>query len=70
VKPIRDLHSLPNPSLKTAGNGPGKEVIRMATRKIGRSAITGKFMPVRAAQSGANRRTAIVQTIKTKPSKR
>jgi hypothetical protein len=42
----------------------------MAKRKIGRSAITGKFMPVKAAQSGANRRTAIVQTIKTKPTKR
>jgi hypothetical protein len=36
--------------------------------KIGRSAITGKFMPVKSAQSASNRRTAIVQTIK-RPSK-
>ncbi|WP_283816092.1 hypothetical protein [Bradyrhizobium liaoningense] len=36
----------------------------MATRKIGRSAINGRFMPVKAAQSANNRRTAIVQTIK------
>lgn len=42
----------------------------MATRKIGRSAITGKFMPVKSAQSAHNSRTAIVQTIKTKPTKR
>ena len=39
----------------------------MATRKIGRSAITGKFMPVKAAQ--AQSRTAIVQTIKTSKGK-
>jgi hypothetical protein len=62
--------TFPAEGLILAGYSPGKEVIRMATRKIGRSAITGKFMPVKAAQSGANRRTAIVQTIKTKPSKR
>jgi len=37
----------------------------MATRKVGRSAVTGKFMPVKSAQSANNRRTAIVQTIKT-----
>lgn len=43
----------------------GEEVIRMATRKIGRSAINGRFMPVKSAQSASNRRTAIVQTIKT-----
>jgi hypothetical protein len=43
----------------------------MAPRKIGRSAITGKFMPVKSAQSASQRRTAIVQTIKIcKPSKK
>jgi hypothetical protein len=35
----------------------------MATRKIGRSAITGKFVPVKVALS--QKRTTIVQTIKT-----
>jgi len=35
----------------------------MGTRKVGRSAITGKFMPVSKAQQQKN--TAIVQTFKT-----
>jgi hypothetical protein len=46
----------------------GQEVIRLATRKIGESAITGRFMSVKAAQSPANKKTAIVRTIKS-PSK-
>lgn len=37
----------------------------MATRKIGRDAGSGKFMPVKEAQQRKN--TAIVQTIKTQP---
>ena len=40
----------------------------MPTRKIGRSAITGRFKPV--AQAKAQSRTSIVQTIKTKPPKK
>jgi hypothetical protein len=47
-----------------------RKVVAMATRQIGRSAVTGKFMPVKAAQSPARRNTAIVQTIKSKPSKK
>lgn len=35
----------------------------MKTRKIGRSAITGRFVPVKVAL--AHKRTTIVQTIKT-----
>jgi hypothetical protein len=42
----------------------------MATRKIGQSAITGKFMSVKAAQSPARKNTAIVRTIKSKPTKK
>jgi hypothetical protein len=43
----------------------------MAPRKIGRSAIAGRILPVKAAQSASQKRTAIVQTIKPcKPSKR
>jgi hypothetical protein len=34
----------------------------MAKRKIGQSAITGRYMSVKAAQ--AHKRTAIVRTIK------
>lgn len=53
------------------GSGPGKEVMTVAkksgTRKIGQSAITGRFMSVKAAK--ARKSTAIVRTIK-KPSKR
>jgi hypothetical protein len=45
-----------------AGNRPMKEVRRMATTKIGRSAVTGKFMPVKTAQGKPN---AVVETIKT-----
>lgn len=37
------------------------------TRKIGRSAITGKFMPVKEAQK--RKRTTVVETIK-KPKKK
>jgi hypothetical protein len=48
--------------LKQAGSSPGKEVIVMATRKIGRSAVTGKFMPVNKAKGKPN---AVVETIKT-----
>ena len=40
----------------------------MATRKIGRSAITGRFKPV--AQAKAQSRTSTVETIKTKSSKK
>jgi hypothetical protein len=39
----------------------------MKSRKIGESVITGRFMSVKAAQSPANKRTAIVRTIKTSP---
>jgi len=50
----------------------GQEVTNVATRKIGESAITGRFMSVKAAQSPANKKTAIVRTIKTpsKPTKK
>jgi hypothetical protein len=37
-------------------------------RKIGRSAISGRFVPVRYADQ--HKRTTIVQTIKTKSSKK
>jgi len=60
---IRDRASTPNYQAQEADSS-GEEVIWMATRKIGRSAINGRFMPVKAAQSANNRRTAIVQTIK------
>ena len=53
--------------LKRPGNGPGKEVVSVAPRKIGESAITGRFMSVKAAQSPLNKRTAIVRTIKPTP---
>jgi hypothetical protein len=39
----------------------------VAPRKIGESAITGRFMSVKAAQSPLNKRTAIVRTIKPTP---
>jgi hypothetical protein len=39
----------------------------MKTRKIGESAITGRFMSVKAAQSPSAKRTAIVRTIKQTP---
>jgi len=45
----------------------GKEVITMA-RKIGRSAITGRYIPVKVAQSRPS--TAVVETIKTKRKKK
>jgi len=38
------------------------------TRKVGRDAGNGQFIPVKVAQ--ARKSTAIVQTIKTKPTKR
>ena len=53
--------------LKCPGNGPGKEVVSVAPRKIGESAITGRFMSVKAAQSPSLKRTAIVRTIKQTP---
>ena len=36
----------------------------MATRKIGRDAGTGKFIPVKVAQT--RKKTAVVETIKVK----
>lgn len=39
----------------------------MATFKIGRSAITGRFKPVKVAQQQKN--TSVVETIKTDPKK-
>jgi hypothetical protein len=38
------------------------------TRKVGRDARNGQFIPVKVAQ--ARKSTAIVQTIHTKPTKR
>jgi hypothetical protein len=46
--------------------GPGKEVVTMS-RKIGRSAITGRYMPVKTAQQ--QKRTSVVETVKTAPKK-
>jgi hypothetical protein len=43
---------------------PGKEKT-MSTRKIGRSAISGKFVPVKYTET--HKPTTIVQTIKMKP---
>jgi hypothetical protein len=40
----------------------------MATRKIGRDAGSGKFMPVKKAQE--HKKTAIVETIKIPPKKK
>ena len=40
----------------------------MATRKIGRDARTGQFIPVRTAQR--RKSTAVVETIKTAPCKK
>ena len=37
------------------------------TKKIGRSAITGRFIPVKVAQTRKN--TSVVETIKTPPKK-
>jgi hypothetical protein len=39
----------------------------VAPRKIGESAITGRFMSVNAAQSPSLKRTAIVRTSKQTP---
>jgi hypothetical protein len=49
----------------TEGNGPGKEVIKMAkatTRKIGRNAGNGQFTTVKKAQQAP--KTHVVETIK------
>jgi hypothetical protein len=45
---------------------PGKEVVTMGS-KIGRSAITGRYMPVKTAQQ--QKRTSVVETIKPAPKK-
>ncbi len=47
--------------------GVGKEVCSMATQKIGRSAVSGRFIPVRVAQQ--QKRTSVVETIKVKKGK-
>lgn len=39
----------------------------MATFKVGRSAGTGRFIPVKQAQQ--QKKTAVVETIKTTPKK-
>ncbi len=44
----------------------GKEVMIM-TKKIGRSAVTGRFIPVRVAQQQS--KTSVVETIKVKKGK-
>jgi hypothetical protein len=57
------------PSLGTplvTGHCPGKEVMTMATSKIGRSAVSGRFTSVKTAESRP--RTHVVETIK-KPKK-
>lgn len=43
-------------------------VKRSGARKIGRSAITGKFMPVKKARKQS--RTSVVETIKTSKKKK
>jgi len=55
--------------LKPAGCCPGKEVIFMSNRKIGRDAKTGEFIPVKEALRRPS--TTTVETIKvdTKKSK-
>ena len=50
-------------ALILAGQAPGREVNKMATKKIGRSARTGRFMPVKTAQQ--QKATSVVETIKT-----
>ena len=39
-----------------------KAMAKKGTRKIGRSAVTGKFMPVKEAQK--QKRTSVVETIR------
>ena len=41
----------PPPSMLYAGPLPGKEVNAMGTRKIGRSAVTGRYTTVKTAES-------------------
>jgi hypothetical protein len=53
--------------LTTGATGPGKEVIRMSKRRIGRDARTGRFIPVKVAQ--LRRETAVVEMIKVKKGK-
>lgn len=40
----------------------------MATKKIGRDAGTGKFIPVKQAEK--NKKTAVVETVKVKPKRK
>lgn len=48
-----------------AGNCPGMEVMKMSKSvKIGRSAVTGKFTTVKAAETKP--KTHVVETIKKK----
>ena len=60
----------PTSVIGSASNGgqcdPGKEVVTMGS-KIGRSAITGRYMPVWLAQVQKN--TSVVETIKPAPKK-
>lgn len=51
----------------TARKGTTLEVSFMATRKIGRDAGSGKFVPVKEAQK--NKGGAVVETIKVPPPK-
>lgn len=51
-----------------SGSSPGRLIImedKMATRKIGRDAPTGRFIPVDKARR--NPRTTTVETVKIKP---
>ena len=57
---IREPQSKAEPV--TGGYCPGLEVRRMATRKIGRDAKTGEFIPVKEAKQRPN--TTVVETIK------
>ena len=61
----RERLMLPSPSFSTARKGTtleGRSV--MVTRKIGRNAGTGKFIPVAEAQK--NKKGAVVETLPTK----
>lgn len=60
-----------NPKLdcltKGRATSPGKEVVRMATRRIARDGRNGKFIPVKVAQN--RKATAVVEAIKVKKPK-
>jgi hypothetical protein len=55
-------------ALARQASGTGRKEVPMATRKIGRDAETGEFIPVKEAQRRP--RTTTVETIKTPKKKK